>query len=117
MIQTLDVAMCQFSARSPSPLKVPGLRSLKLPQECGRRLGFCKGGMEGGERWVKMMAKVELPNPRLLGEYIGEGSTGLEGNRDIKLLSFWHIFSKRDHTVLMKVRMGCMPFVVAANDF
>jgi hypothetical protein len=44
---------------------------------------------------VKMMAKVELPNPRLLGEYIGEGSTGLEGNRDIKLLSFWHIFFEK----------------------
>jgi hypothetical protein len=57
-----------------------------------------------------MVARGELSNPRLLGEYIGEGSARLEGNHYIKSLSSLHIFPKRGHT-------GHMPFVVAANDF
>jgi hypothetical protein len=70
----------------------------------------CEDGVEGDERWVKIVAKLELPNPNKLGDYIGEGSARLEGNRDIKSLHSLQIFPKRDHT-------GRMLFVVVANDF
>jgi hypothetical protein len=70
----------------------------------------CEDGVEGDEMWVKIVAKLELPNPNKLGDYIGEGSARLEGNRDIKSLHSLQIFPKRDHT-------GRMLFVVVANDF
>jgi hypothetical protein len=61
----------------------------------------CEGGVEEDERWVEMVAKVELSNPRLLGKYIREGSTRLEGNHDIKLLLSLYICSERDHMTLL----------------
>jgi hypothetical protein len=64
-----------------------------------------------------MIANVELFKPKLMGEYIVEGSAMLEGNRGIKSLSSLQIFSKRGHTVHMQVHMGRTPFVVAANNF
>jgi hypothetical protein len=73
--------------------------------------------MEKNGGWVKMVAKVELQTLGCWGVYIEERSTRLEGNHSIKLLSFLHIFSKRDHTARMQVHTGYMPFFVAANNF
>jgi hypothetical protein len=67
--------------------------------------------------WLKMVAKVELQPLGCWGVYIGEILARLEGNHSIKLLSFSHIFPKRDHTAHMQVHTGHMPFFVAANNF
>jgi hypothetical protein len=67
MIQTMDVALCQSSTRFPSPLRAPGLRSLKSPKEWWSTARVCEGEVEKDGGWVKMVAKVELSNPRLLG--------------------------------------------------
>jgi hypothetical protein len=78
--------------------------------EIGRQLGFREGGVEEVKVVCKWWPKWSSLNPRLLGEFIGDGSAKLEGNRDIKSLSFLHIFPDRGHT-------GRMLFVDVANDF
>jgi hypothetical protein len=72
--------------------------------------------VEEDERWVKMVAKVELQILGCWGVYIGERSAILEENRGIKSLSSLHIFPERDHTGRMQVHTGFMLFFVAAND-
>jgi hypothetical protein len=42
---------------------------------------------------VEMVAKMKLPNPRLLGGIYRRGSAKFEGNRDIKLLPSLEISS------------------------
>jgi hypothetical protein len=117
MIQTLDAALCQSYTQSSSPLGAPGLRSLELPQKWWPTARVCEGIVEEDERWVKMVAKEKLSTLGYWGVYIGEGSTRLEENRDIKSLPSLHIFLKRDHTAYMQVHTNQMPFFVAANDF
>jgi hypothetical protein len=61
-----------------------GFRSLKSPQEWWPTARVCEGGVEEDERWVKIVAKVELQTLGCWDVYIGERSTRLEGNHDIK---------------------------------
>jgi hypothetical protein len=48
-----------------------------------------------------MVAKVEPLTLGCWGKYIGEGSTRLEENRDIKSLPSLHCFLENDHTTHM----------------
>jgi hypothetical protein len=64
----------------------------------------------------KWWPKWSSPNPRLLGEFIGEGSTKLEGNRGIKSKHSLQIFLDKGHTALMQAHTGRTCFVDAAND-
>jgi hypothetical protein len=50
MIQTLDDALCQSSARSLSPFGDLDLRSLESPQEWLPTVRVCEGGVEEDER-------------------------------------------------------------------
>jgi hypothetical protein len=74
--------------------------------EIGRRLGFREGGVEEMEVVCKWWPKWSSPNPRLLGEFIGEGSTKLEGNSGIKSKHSLQIFSDKGHTALMQANTG-----------
>jgi hypothetical protein len=44
----------------------------------------CGDGVEEDGGWMKIIAKEELLTLGCWGEYIGEGSNRLEGNRSIK---------------------------------
>jgi hypothetical protein len=84
--------------------------------EIGRRLGFREGGVEEVKVVCKWWPKWSFLNPRLLGEFIGEGSTKLEDNHGIKPLPSLQIFLDRSHTARIHVHTGHMLFVDAAND-
>jgi hypothetical protein len=81
-----------------------------MPQtalEIGRWLWFREGRVEEMEVVFKCWPKWSSSNPRLLGEFIGEGSVKLEGNRDIKSLPSLQIFSDRGHTGRMCWVLEC----------
>jgi hypothetical protein len=84
--------------------------------EIGRQLGFREDGVEEMEVVYKWWPKWSSPNPKPLGEFIGERSTKLKGNRGIKSLLSLQLFSDKGHMTRMEVHTGCTPFVDEAND-
>jgi hypothetical protein len=67
----------------------------------------CGYGVNGGQ------CESALPsNSGQLGEYIGEGSARMVGDRVIKPLSSLHYFLKKVHTVVwMCIRVVCLFFL------